>query len=132
MFEMHLPRCIFSLYVHSFPCKSVAKIDFFLLNRAFFLIFLTIVLNFFVTLPQNISRKYKLKTQINIMKALKLYGGSILILLVTVVLAVCFYTDSLQDPTLNTVVLAVSFVLVVLGVILNILGGKAADKIGGK
>jgi len=66
------------------------------------------------------------------MKALKLYGGSILILLVTVVLAVCFYTDSLQDPTLNTVVLAVSFVLVVLGVILNILGGKAADKIGGK
>lgn len=66
------------------------------------------------------------------MKALMQYGGSILILLVIVVLAVCFYTESLQDPTTNTVVLGVCFVLVVVGILLNIFGGKAADKIGGK
>lgn len=66
------------------------------------------------------------------MKALKQYGGSILILLVIVVLAVCFYTESLQDPEVNTVVLAVSFILVVVGILLNIFGGKSADKIGGK
>lgn len=66
------------------------------------------------------------------MKALKLYGGSILILLVTIVLAVCFYTNVLQDPTMNTVILSVCFVLIVVGVLLNIFGGKSADKIGGK
>lgn len=66
------------------------------------------------------------------MRSLKQFGGSILILLVVIVLAVCFYTDALQDPTLNTYVLAVSFVLVVVGVLLNIFGGKSADKIGGK
>ena len=66
------------------------------------------------------------------MKALKQYGGSILILLVVIVLAVCFFTDALQDPDVNTAVLAASFVLVILGIVLNILGGKSADKIGGK
>lgn len=66
------------------------------------------------------------------MRALKQYGGSILILLVVVVLAACFFTDALQDEQTNTIVLSVSFVLVVLGVILNIWGGKSADKIGGK
>lgn len=81
--------------------------------------------------------KYKPKIQIkntkySIMKALKLYGGSILILLVVAVLAVLFYTEALQDPSVNNIVLGVSFLLVVVGVILNILGGKNADKIGGK
>lgn len=66
------------------------------------------------------------------MRALKQYGGSILILLVVIVLAVCFFTEALQDPTTNTVVLGVSFLLVVAGVLLNIFGGKNADKIGGK
>jgi len=66
------------------------------------------------------------------MKALKQYGGSLLILAVVIVLAVCFYTDTLQDPTVNTTVLGVSFLLVVVGVLLNIFGGKSADKIGGK
>lgn len=66
------------------------------------------------------------------MKALKQYGGSLLILIVIVVLAVCFYTESLQDPDTNTLVLAISFVLVVVGILLNIFGGKSADKIGGK
>lgn len=66
------------------------------------------------------------------MRALKQYGGTLLILLVVIVLAVCFFTESLQDPDTNTWVLSVSFVLVVAGVLLNIFGGKSADKIGGK
>jgi len=66
------------------------------------------------------------------MRALKQYGGSILILLVVVVLAVCFFTEALQDDKTNTIVLSVSFLLVVAGVLLNIFGGKNADKIGGK
>lgn len=66
------------------------------------------------------------------MKALKQYGGSLLILLVVIVLAVCFFTEALQDPEVNTLVLGVSFVLVIVGIVLNILGGKSADKIGGK
>ena len=66
------------------------------------------------------------------MRALKQFGGSILILVVVVILAVSFYTEALQDASTNTVILGVCFVLVVAGVILNILGGKSADKIGGK
>ncbi|MBO4753798.1 MAG: hypothetical protein J5543_04335 [Bacteroidales bacterium] len=65
------------------------------------------------------------------MRALKQYGGSILILIVVVVLAISFYTEALQDARLNTVILGVCFVLVVAGVLLNIFGGKSADKIGG-
>lgn len=66
------------------------------------------------------------------MKALKQYGGSILILVVCIVLAAMFFTEKLQDPDTNTVVLSVSFVLIVVGILLNIFGGKSADKIGGK
>lgn len=66
------------------------------------------------------------------MRALKQYGGSILILLVVVILAVCFFTEALQDDQTNSIVLSVSFLLVVAGVLLNIFGGKNADKIGGK
>lgn len=66
------------------------------------------------------------------MKALMQYGGSLLILLVVVILAVCFYTEALQDPDTNTLVLSVSFLLVVVGILLNIFGGKKADKIGGE
>ena len=51
--------------------------------------------------------------------------------IVVVVLAISFYTEALQDASLNTVILAVCFVLVVAGVLLNIFGGKSADKIGG-
>lgn len=66
------------------------------------------------------------------MRTLKQFGGSILVLLVVIVLAVCFFTDALQDETTNKVVLGTSFVLVIVGVLLNIFGGKSADKIGGK
>lgn len=66
------------------------------------------------------------------MKALMQYGGSLLILLVVVVLAVCFFTEALQDPDTNTLVLSVSFILIVVGILLIIFGGKKADKIGGK
>lgn len=66
------------------------------------------------------------------MRALKQYGGSLLILIATVILAVCFFTEALQDPDTNTIVLSVCFLMVVGGVLLNIFGGKSADKIGGK
>lgn len=81
--------------------------------------------------------KYNSKIQIKntkqyIMRTLKQYGGSLLILITVIILAASFFTESLQDPTVNTVVLATSFVLVIAGIILMILGGKSADKIGGK
>ena len=43
------------------------------------------------------------------MRALKQYGGSILILIVVVVLAISFYTEALQDAGLNTIILGISF-----------------------
>ncbi len=66
------------------------------------------------------------------MRTLKQYGGSILILLAVVLLAVSFYTEMLQDADTNHAVLGVSAALVVGGVLLLIFGGKSADKIGGK
>ncbi len=65
------------------------------------------------------------------MRFLKLYGGAILILL-TVVLLYIFFTDPSMDKELYNTLLIVCAVLVVIGVVLMILGGKWADKIGGK
>ncbi len=66
------------------------------------------------------------------MRTLKQYGGILLILIAVVVLAATFFTEMLQDPDVNHVVLGVSALLVVGGVLLLIFGGKSADKIGGK
>lgn len=66
------------------------------------------------------------------MRTLKLYGGIILILLAVVVLAVSFFTDALTSAGSANTILAGSLIAVVLGVIFIILGGKSADKIGGK
>ena len=66
------------------------------------------------------------------MRALKQYGGSILILLAVILLAVSFFTEMLQDANTNHVVLGISALMVVGGVLLLIFGGKSADKIGGK
>ena len=65
------------------------------------------------------------------MRFLKIYGGAILILL-TVVLLNIFFTDPSMDKELYNTLLIVCAVLVVIGVVLMILGGKWADKIGGK
>ena len=65
------------------------------------------------------------------MRFLKIYGGAILILL-TVVLLYIFFTDPSMDKDLYNTLLIVCAVLVVVGVVLMILGGKWADKIGGK
>ncbi|MBQ7237777.1 MAG: hypothetical protein IJS20_03190 [Bacteroidales bacterium] len=65
------------------------------------------------------------------MRFLKIYGGAILILL-TVVLLYIFFTDPSMDKELYNTLLIVCAVLVVIGVVLMILGGKWADKIGGK
>lgn len=66
------------------------------------------------------------------MRTLKQYGGSLLILLAVILLAISFYTEMLQDADVNHAVLGVSALMVVGGVLLLILGGKSADKIGGK
>ncbi len=66
------------------------------------------------------------------MRTLKQYGGSILILLAVVLLAVSFYTEMLQDADTNHAVLGAAALMVVGGVLLLIFGGKSADKIGGK
>lgn len=66
------------------------------------------------------------------MRTLKQYGGVLLILIAVVLLAATFYTEMLQEPDTNHVVLGVSAVLVLAGVLCLILGGKSADKIGGK
>ena len=65
------------------------------------------------------------------MRFLKIYGGAILILLTVVVLYI-FFTDPSMDKELYNTLLIVCAVLVVIGVVLMILGGKWADKIGGK
>ena len=66
------------------------------------------------------------------MRTLKQYGGSLLILLAVVLLAVSFYTEMLQDADTNHAVLGAAALMVVAGVLLLIFGGKSADKIGGK
>ncbi len=66
------------------------------------------------------------------MRTLKQYGGVLLILIAVVLLAATFFTEMLQDPNTNHVVLGVSAVLVVGGILALIFGGKSADKIGGK
>lgn len=61
------------------------------------------------------------------MRTLKLYAGVILVLIAVVVLAATFFTEGCSNT-----VLAISLACVVLGIVLVVLGGKAADKIGGK
>ena len=64
------------------------------------------------------------------MRFLKLYGGVFLILLVVVALYFLF-TGNIDKETYN-MMLIVCLGLIVVGVVLCILGGKSADKIGGK
>lgn len=66
------------------------------------------------------------------MRALKQYAGVILMLITAGILAGSFYTDALMDADMNHTILGVCLVLVVLSIILTIVGGKSADKIGGK
>ncbi len=66
------------------------------------------------------------------MKTLKQYGGILLILVAVILLAATFFTENLQDPDMNHIVLGISALLVLAGVLCLIFGGKAADKIGGK
>lgn len=66
------------------------------------------------------------------MRTIKLYAGVILILLTVVLLAVTFFNEALQDADLNHTILGVSLGAIIVGIILVVLGGKSADKIGGK
>ncbi|MBR0038031.1 MAG: hypothetical protein IJP70_10410 [Bacteroidales bacterium] len=65
------------------------------------------------------------------MRILKLYGGSILIVLASVVLFLLFKVVDIDRGTYN-IALIVCAVVIIIGVLLNIFGGKSADKIGGK
>lgn len=64
------------------------------------------------------------------MRTIKQYGGVLLILLAVAILCGSFYAD-LDKGVYNLILLACA-VLVILGVLLSVIGGKAADKIGGK
>ena len=64
------------------------------------------------------------------MRFLKLYGGVFLILLTVVALYVSFTSD--MEKTVYNWVLIGCGAAIVLGVVLCVLGGKSADKIGGK
>jgi len=66
------------------------------------------------------------------MRTIKLYAGVILILLTVVLLAASFFGESLMDADTNHLILGISLVLVILGIALVVIGGKSADKIGGK
>jgi ABC-type transport system involved in cytochrome bd biosynthesis fused ATPase/permease subunit len=61
------------------------------------------------------------------MRFLKQYFGVIVILLTVAVMAYVFFSGEMT----NTVLL-VSLVLIIVGILLMIFGGRAADKIGGK
>jgi asparagine N-glycosylation enzyme membrane subunit Stt3 len=61
------------------------------------------------------------------MRFLKQYFGVIVILLAVALLAFNFYSG---EPS-NTILL-VALVMVIVGILLMIFGGRAADKIGGK
>ncbi len=64
------------------------------------------------------------------MRFLKLYGGTLLIILASVALFVIFKFADLDKGTYNVALIACA-VAVICGVLLNIFGGKSADKIGG-
>lgn len=66
------------------------------------------------------------------MRTIKLYAGIILILLTVVLLAVTFFNETLQEADANHAILGVSLGAIIVGIILVVLGGKSADKIGGK
>jgi hypothetical protein len=61
------------------------------------------------------------------MRFLKQYFGVIVILLTVVVMAYFFFTGAMTNA-----ILGVSAVLIIVGILLMIFGGRAADKIGGK
>ena len=65
------------------------------------------------------------------MRFLKIYGGAILILVTVGILFFCFTDENMAKETYNAILIACA-VLVAIGIILCILGGKWADKIGGK
>ena len=61
------------------------------------------------------------------MRTLKLYVGIILVLVAVGLLAGTFFTTGCSNT-----ILAVALLCVILGIVLVVLGGKSADKIGGK
>lgn len=65
------------------------------------------------------------------MRFLKLYGGILLILLSVVVLYLCFDVVEIDKEVYNGVLIGCA-IAVIAGVVLCFVGGKSADKIGGK
>jgi len=65
------------------------------------------------------------------MRFLKIYGGVLVILITTIVLYVCFTSDTIDKGVYNWTLLGCGAAIIV-GVLLMVFGGKSADKIGGK
>lgn len=65
------------------------------------------------------------------MRFIKIYGGTILILLATIALYVCFTAEEMDKSVYNWSLIGCA-VAIILGVLLCVMGGKSADKIGGK
>ncbi len=65
------------------------------------------------------------------MRFIKIYGGTILILLATIALYVCFTAENMDKGVYNWSLVG-CFAAIVVGVLLCVFGGKSADKIGGK
>lgn len=61
------------------------------------------------------------------MRFLKQYLGVFIILLTVALLAYTFYSG-----TLTNIILGVSLLLIILGILMMIWGGRLADKIGGR
>lgn len=65
------------------------------------------------------------------MRFLKLYGGILLILVTVAVLYVCFAVVEIDKEVYNWILIG-GAIAVIAGVVLSFVGGKSADKIGGK
>lgn len=65
------------------------------------------------------------------MRFLKIYGGVILILASVITLFVCFTAENMDKGIYNWSLIGCA-VVIILGVLLCVFGGKSADKIGGK
>lgn len=65
------------------------------------------------------------------MRFLKIYGGTLLIILASVALFACFSNETMDKGLYNMTLIGCA-VAIILGVVLSVVGGKSADKIGGK
>ena len=64
------------------------------------------------------------------MRFLKIYGG-VLLILATVAILFFAFTGGIEKETYNNMLIGCAL-LIIVGILLLVFGGKSADKIGGK